>query len=285
MGGPRTTGSAPDRPPEPLNRRRSHEPDHREQAGGHDAAGTRQAPQRAAPRGCGVGTLTGLIFAAPLIVYLLLFYAYPLAVNVSMSLRRFTRATYVTGEAPFAGADIYKEVLASPQFWPTVEHTAIFVVVSLVFQYTIGLALAVFFHQNFPLSTVLRALFLVPWLLPLIVSASTWPWMLDSDSGILNRFLGLFGVDPVWLAHRRQLAVGSVIIANIWLGIPFNLVILYCGPAEHLRRTSTRPPRSTARAPGSGSGASPSRCCARSPRSPCCSASSTRSRSSTSSGS
>ena len=94
--------------------------------------------------------LTGLTFAAPLIVYLVLFYAYPLAVNVSMSLRRFTRATYVTGEAPFAGADIYQEVLASPQFWPTVEQTAIFVVVSLVFQYTIGLALAVFFYKQLP---------------------------------------------------------------------------------------------------------------------------------------
>ena len=78
--------------------------------------------------------VTGLIFASPLIVYLILFYAYPLAVNVSMSLRRFTRATYVTGEAPFVGADIFKEVLASPQFLPTVEQTAIFVVVSLVFQ-------------------------------------------------------------------------------------------------------------------------------------------------------
>jgi multiple sugar transport system permease protein len=172
--------------------------------------------------------LTGLIFAAPLIVYLVLFYAYPLAVNVSMSLRRFTRATYVTGEAPFAGADIYKEVLASPQFWPTVEQTAIFVVVSLVFQYTIGLALAVFFYKNFPLSTVLRGLFLVPWLLPIIVSATTWQWMMDADNGILNRFLGLFGVDPIWWLNADN-SLWAVIIANIWLGIPFNLVILYSG--------------------------------------------------------
>ena len=172
--------------------------------------------------------VTGLVFAAPLIVYLVLFYAYPLAVNVSMSLRRFTRATYVTGDAPFAGADIYKEVLASPQFWPTVEQTAIFVVVSLVFQYTIGLALAVFFYTNFPLSTVLRGLFLVPWLLPIIVSATTWQWMMDADNGILNRFLGLFGVDPIWWLNADN-SLWAVIIANIWLGIPFNLVILYSG--------------------------------------------------------
>jgi multiple sugar transport system permease protein len=61
-------------------------------------------PQRPRRRRLRRRHVTGLVFAAPLIVYLLLFYAYPLAVNVSMSLRRFTRATYVTGEAPFAGA-------------------------------------------------------------------------------------------------------------------------------------------------------------------------------------
>ena len=51
-----------------------------------------------------------LAFVAPLVTYLVVFYAYPLAENVSMSLHRFTRATYVTGEAPFAGTDIYREV-------------------------------------------------------------------------------------------------------------------------------------------------------------------------------
>ena len=170
----------------------------------------------------------GLAFAVPLLVYLAVFYAYPLYENVSMSLHRFTRATFVTGEAPFAGFDIYREVIASPQFWPTVRHTAIFVVASLFFQYTIGLGLAVFFRRSFPLSGVLRALFLVPWLLPIIVSGTTWQWMMDADSGILNRFLGVVGIDPVWWLNAEH-ALMSVTIANIWLGIPFNLVILYSG--------------------------------------------------------
>ena len=111
-----------------------------------------------------------------------------------------------------------------------------FTVVSLAFQFAIGLALAVFFHQHFRLSATLRALFLVPWLLPLIVSASTWAWMLNSDSGIVNAALGGVGIDPVnWLTSPDWSLV-SVIIANIWIGIPFNLVVLYSGlqniPAE-----------------------------------------------------
>jgi multiple sugar transport system permease protein len=72
--------------------------------------------------------------------------------------------------------------------------------------------------------------------LPLIVSASTWSWMLNSDSGIVNAALGVVGIDPVnWLTSPSW-ALTSVIIANIWIGIPFNLVVLYSGlqaiPAE-----------------------------------------------------
>jgi multiple sugar transport system permease protein len=173
-------------------------------------------------------TWAGLAFVAPLLVYLGVFYAYPLWTNVSMSLHRFTRATFVTGAAPFVGLDIYREVMGSEQFLPIVRQTAVFVVGSLVFQYAIGLALAQFFRRNFPLSAVLRGLFLVPWLLPIIVSATTWQWMMDADSGIINRFLAVFGIDPVWWLNADHSLI-SVTIANIWLGIPFNLVVLYSG--------------------------------------------------------
>ena len=82
-----------------------------------------------------------------------------------------------------------------------------FTAVSLVFQFAIGLALAVFFDQHFRLSATLRALFLVPWLLPLIVSASTWSWMLNSDSGVVNAALHGVGVDPVnWLTSPHLVA-------------------------------------------------------------------------------
>ncbi|MBM7331741.1 sugar ABC transporter permease, partial [Agrobacterium sp. S2] len=127
------------------------------------------------------------------------------------------------------GLDIFRDVVGSSTFPVALRNTAIFVVVSLLFQYAIGLALAVFFRTSFRLSAVLRGLFLVPWLLPLIVSASTWSWMLNGDNGIVNSVLGAFGIGQInWLTDP-SLAIWSVTIANIWLGIPFNLVILYSG--------------------------------------------------------
>ncbi|MER6242136.1 carbohydrate ABC transporter permease [Streptomyces griseorubiginosus] len=168
-------------------------------------------------------------FLAPVTLYLALFYAYPLYRNLDLSLRDYTVRSFVEGDAPFTGLANYRKIFDDPTFAPALLHTAVFTAVCLVFQYAIGLALAVFFNQNFRLSATLRALFLVPWLLPLIVSASTWSWMLNSDSGIVNTLLGALGVGPVnWLTSPSW-SLTSVIIANIWIGVPFNLVVLYSG--------------------------------------------------------
>jgi multiple sugar transport system permease protein len=173
--------------------------------------------------------VAGWAFCAPVVAYLVCFYAYPLYRNLDLSLRNYTVRSFVQGDAPFTGLANYRTVVENPTFWPALAHTVVFTLVSIAFQFTIGMALAVFFNRHFRLSVTLRALFLVPWLLPLIVSASTWSWMLNSDSGVVNAVLHGLGVSPVnWLTSPRWSLV-SVIIANIWIGIPFNLVILYSG--------------------------------------------------------
>jgi len=168
-------------------------------------------------------------FLLPLVIYLLACYAYPLYRNVELSLRDYTVRSFVQGGAPFTGFANYLAIFEDPTFVPAVTHTVVFTVASLAFQFTIGMALAVFFHQHFRLSATLRALFLVPWLLPLIVSASTWSWLLNSEAGVVNAVLRSLGADPVnWLTSPGWSLV-SVIVANIWIGVPFNLVLLYSG--------------------------------------------------------
>ncbi|MEV7075699.1 carbohydrate ABC transporter permease [Streptomyces sp. NPDC091972] len=173
--------------------------------------------------------LTALAFLAPLALYLAAFYVYPLYRNLDLSLRDYTVRSFVAGDAPFSGLDNFRTVLDDPTFGPAIRHTMIFTFVSIVFQYAAGLALAVFFNRHFRLAATLRALFLIPWLLPLIVSASTWSWMLNSESGVLNYALHTVGVAPVDWLNSPHWALTSVIIANIWIGIPFNLVILHSG--------------------------------------------------------
>ena len=148
---------------------------------------TADKPRRIKPT-----TLAAIGFAAPLIIYMLIFYVWPLIQNISMSMHRYTRRTFVTGDAPWSGFDIYKEILSNQQFWTILGQTLIFVFASIVFQYSIGLALAVFFNQNFKLSAALRGAFLVPWLLPPMISGTIWQWMMDADSGVINNFLKIY---------------------------------------------------------------------------------------------
>jgi multiple sugar transport system permease protein len=168
-------------------------------------------------------------FIAPVVIYLAACYAYPLYRNIDLSIHSYTVTSFVMGNAPFAGFAEYTGIFRNPTFAPALLNTTVFVFVSIAFQFAIGLALAVFFAKRFRLNTFLRALFLVPWLLPLLVSASTWSWMLNSDSGIVNAFLQAIGASPIdWLTSPTWSLV-AVLIANIWIGIPFNLVIMYSG--------------------------------------------------------
>ncbi|MCM6764486.1 sugar ABC transporter permease [Rathayibacter sp. ZW T2_19] len=193
-----------------------------------DSAPAAVAPRRRRARLDG-SQLIAWAFLAPLVAYLLVFYALPLYRNLELSLKDYTVRSFVQGDAAFIGFDNYVRVFQDATFGPALLHTAVFTVVSIAFQFSIGLALAVFFYRTFPLSATLRALFLVPWLLPLIVSASTWSWMLNSESGIVNAFLESFGIGQInWLTSPSTSLI-AVLIANIWIGIPFNLVILYSG--------------------------------------------------------
>jgi multiple sugar transport system permease protein len=174
--------------------------------------------------------LLQLGFLVPAVVYLLVFFGYPVVQNVAMAFQEYTTRTFYTGEAPWVGLDNYATVLSSNLFGTALLNTVLFTAGSIAGQFVIGLAIAVFFQRRFPLSGVLRSLLLLPWLIPLIVSGAVWRWILDQDNGALNQFLGVLGVadHPGWLTGT-SLALVAVIGVNIWIGIPFNTTILYGG--------------------------------------------------------
>ncbi len=175
--------------------------------------------------------LLELLFLLPAVAYLLLFFGYPIVKNVVMSLQQYTVRTFYTGEAPWVGGANYATVVNSAVFGQAAWNTLLFTVGSIAGQFTIGLAAAMYFRRKFPLNNVMRSLLLLPWLIPLIASSTVWRWILDMDNGALNRLLlGLHLVDapPGWLTST-SLALIACIIVNIWIGIPFNMAILYGG--------------------------------------------------------
>ena len=169
------------------------------------------------------------LFVVPAIVFVAIFFGYPIVKNVTMSFQHYTTTTFYTGEAPWVGFANYASIFTSSLLSTTLINSGLFTIGSIALQFVIGLLLALFFKRHFPLSGFLRSLLLLPWLLPIIASSAVWKWILDQDSGALNQFLGLFGIPHTpWLVSP-SLALVAVIGVNIWLGIPFNTTILYSG--------------------------------------------------------
>ncbi|MGP3966243.1 carbohydrate ABC transporter permease [Streptomyces sp. 6N223] len=203
--------------------------------GGKGGDAAEPAPRRAARRpGAARRRLYQWLFVTPALAYLLAFFGYPLVRNVLMSFQEYTPRTYFTGEAPFNGLENWRKVFDNELFGDALAQTMLFTVGSLVGQFTIGLGLAVFFSRHFRLSGFIRAVLLLPWLVPMVVSAVVWRRIMDEEHGVLNSFLetiGLSGDGVPWLSSP-SVALLSAVLVNIWIGIPFNMVILYGGLQE-----------------------------------------------------
>lgn len=175
--------------------------------------------------------LVRLTFLLPLLLYITIFYGYPLFYSIQISLEKYDLGAEITGVASYIGLDNYIVDFHDPTFPKAALNTLLFTILSIVPQFLIGLGLAVFFYRRFPLSRLLRSLFLLPWLLPLVVSSTIWKWLFNETNGVIDQVLSGAHVIPAhfsWLTSPGW-AMGALIVANIWLGIPFNMVILYSG--------------------------------------------------------
>jgi multiple sugar transport system permease protein len=172
-----------------------------------------------------------LILVGAAILFLLVLAAAPLAYNILMSFQQVDMFTLGSLIRPFAGISNYVAVVTAPEFWLVSRNTLVFVVGSMAGQFVLGFALALFFAQNFPGSSTIRGLFLVSWVMPGLVVGAIWSWILSGDFGVLNVILRSVGIidGTIFWKSDTNFALWAVIIANIWLGLAFNMLLLSVG--------------------------------------------------------
>src|SRR5262245_14468299 len=171
----------------------------------------------------------GWLFLTPAIAYLLFAFALPIVYNVMLSFQETSPATIANLTAPFAGLDNYRFILHDPTSRQAIVRTLEFTFLSLLFQFVIGFGLALLFSLRFPGRTFARSLIIVPWLLPLIVTGVMFRFLFQAEGGAVNQVLtsvGLVDHRIQWL-NDPHLAFWTILIANIWLGIPFFTLLLY----------------------------------------------------------
>lgn len=166
-------------------------------------------------------------------VFLILFSGAPLVYNAIMSFQEVDIFNLGTFIRPWVGLDNYRTLFDDPTTLPIFWNTIVFVFSSIAGQFIVGFGLALFFTLKFPGSTYLRGLFLVSWVMPGLVVGAIWNWILSGDFGILNHFLksaGFISENIFWRSDIHY-SLWAVIIANIWLGTAFNMILLSVGLA------------------------------------------------------
>jgi len=169
----------------------------------------------------------GFWFMVPALAFLLLFLAYPLVLGIYMS---FTDVR-IGRPGVFIGFENYSWLMDDPVFWMSVFNTILYTVVASVFKFAIGLYLALLLNKHLPFKAFFRAIILIPFIVPTVLSAIAFWWIYDPQFSIVSWMLnqlGLIDVNINFLGDPWN-ARWSVIFANIWRGVPFIAITLLAG--------------------------------------------------------
>ncbi|MGV4791440.1 ABC transporter permease subunit [Rhizobium sp. F40D2] len=169
----------------------------------------------------------GFLFMLPAAVFLVCFLTYPLGLGVWLG---FTD-TRIGRDGIFIGLENYQFLMDDSVFWLSVFNTILYTSVASVLKFALGLWLAMLLNQHLPYKSFFRAIVLLPWVVPTVLSALAFWWIYDSQFSIISWSLMKLGLisGPINFLGDPINARISVIVANVWRGIPFVAISLLAG--------------------------------------------------------
>jgi multiple sugar transport system permease protein len=161
----------------------------------------------------------------PALVIILVVAFFPILYSVILSLTDST----ITGIGSFVGFENYVEMFQNEDFLTGLYNTVIFTVVSVLFEFIIGLGIALAINRAFRGRGLVRAAVLVPWAFPTVISAVMWRLMFQDQVGIINYVANAIGVinQPI-LSSETLLLIGSILV-DVWKTTPFMALLLLAG--------------------------------------------------------
>lgn len=174
--------------------------------------------------------LSNYLFSLPGLLFVFAFMIFPIFYNLLLSFQNMTISN-LRGDRDFIGFANYATIFQDPLFTLSFRNSIIFTFLCIVFQFAIGFLLALYFNKKFPGRDAMRSLMLLAWMLPMIITAALFKWLFAGDHGIINYVLLSLGIieQPIFWLSNSSTALYSTIVANIWVGIPFNMIILLGG--------------------------------------------------------
>jgi raffinose/stachyose/melibiose transport system permease protein len=173
--------------------------------------------------------VTPYLFLLPALVWYVVFLGYPM---VSSLITSFTDWDGLAATRSFVGFDNYVDILFEDRVSQhAFRNNVVWTVVSLIIPTSIGLLLAVALNTAIPGRTILRSIFFLPGVLPLVAVGLVWAWIYNPQFGFLNELLRLIGLDNLtrgWLSDFDT-AFGATMVAAIWQGSGFPMILYLAG--------------------------------------------------------
>jgi multiple sugar transport system permease protein len=164
------------------------------------------------------------VFLAPTILLMGVMLYYPMIGTVIES---FHDTSFINPEPRFVGWTLYEKVWNSRQFPEVVWNSIVWTLGVVIIQNILGFFAAMLLNQRLPGQGLMRALVLLPFVLPGVVTAILWRFMYDPQLGLINSLLMRFGIleeNAAWLASTDT-AMAAVIFVAVWKGFPFSMLI------------------------------------------------------------
>jgi len=172
----------------------------------------------------------GSLMVAPAILYVLLLVGVPFLMAVYYSLSAYT---IYDPSWTFVGLSNFEDIIEDPVFRQTLYNTFIFTFGSQTLGLILGKFGALLLLRPFPGRKFVRAMIILPWVVPVALATVAWQWMFDSLYSVINWTLIALGFitrdqAPNWLG-TPELAMLTVIVVNAWRFFPFAIVIFLAG--------------------------------------------------------
>jgi len=174
------------------------------------------------------------VFLAPTVLLLGTFLYYPMVGTVIES---FYKSSFINPNPTFAGFEQYRKILGSRDFREVLVNSVAWTVGVVALQNLLGFGSALLLNAKVPGRGLMRALVMLPWVLPGVVAAILWRFMYDPQLGLINSFLIRLGVldeGTAWLADTST-AMPAVVFAAVWKGFPF-CTLIYLAALQNIDR-------------------------------------------------
>src|SRR5262245_44867887 len=174
--------------------------------------------------------LTGIVLTAPALAALVATMLYPIAWTLWISVNGKNYA--LTGKTAFVGVANYLRILGNADFLDALAHTLGFVVAAMMVEAAIALPVALALHRGLGGTRVFQAVVALPLMVAPVVGALAWRWMFVAGYGMIDSIASWFGGHgPLWFADI-WLARAAIVITNLWLALPFDILMLVAGLAS-----------------------------------------------------